>query len=88
MLRENITRNSFKSSLIEEKIFLDLRVIMREDYQRRKTLKRTMTNFQKKLYPIEWKKAETADYRFKSAIYEIVNNIDLCFAVPEGKVVL
>lgn len=51
-------------------------------------MKRTMTNFQKKLYPIEWKKAECADYRFKSAIYEIVNNIDLCFSVPEGKVVL
>ena len=47
-----------------------------------------MTNFQKKLYPIEWKKAEKADYRFKAAINDIVNNIEICFSVPEGKVVL
>ena len=80
-LKKVIIAQVFREILSYSKIFMQLRVIMREDHKIRKSLHAS----QKESVNVS-AFTESADSRFNNAMNQIVENITVHYAIPEEKV--
>ena len=80
-LKVDIIAQIFREILINSKIFMQLRVIMREDFKLRRS---EHANAKESVNRLAF--TETADEKFNIAINNITRNITVHYTIPEQKV--